>query len=176
MRSLSLASLLALSWVACSPGASGGAVDSATPINAPFFQGFDGTGPLDGWLFYNPSTPNTPPAANVSTLWAVDGTPDDMPGGAFVPGRQDRSGPFGAAARQVRGIAPPGPGRHSQGARRRCRRDPPSVGIGRPCPTASRFRSRGGVRGCRSAGQRRLGQKPGRPGVPALKIWYHCVM
>lgn len=72
----------------CSPGGGGGSgtSDPAPSVNAPYEQDFDGSNPLEGWLFYDPEESTTPPSPTVVTLWKVDGTPEDMPGGAFSSG------------------------------------------------------------------------------------------
>ena len=76
-----------LSTAACGGGGGGGdASDDAPAIPAPYATDFDTAGGTDGWLFWNPNDENTPPSADVSTLWAFDGSAASMTGGAAHSG------------------------------------------------------------------------------------------
>lgn len=77
---------ITLSTAACGGGGGGGASDDAPALPAPYVTDFDAAGSTDGWLFWDPNDENTPPSADVATLWAFDGSAPSMPGGAAHSG------------------------------------------------------------------------------------------
>lgn len=89
---LGWAGLLALCFVninmsasSCIPSGGGGGGDNAVAIPAPWTATFDSSNPLSGWMYWNGNTSGAPSSSN-ATLWAVDATPTDMPGGASYSG------------------------------------------------------------------------------------------
>lgn len=78
-----------MSALSCGGGGGGGGAGSGSDtyvgIPGPWSETFDGSNPLDGWMYWNGSA-NTAPSTSNSSLWSADGTPMNMPGGAYKSG------------------------------------------------------------------------------------------
>lgn len=80
------AGMVAVGLILAGVVACGGSEVNAPEVQAPYSNYFDGADALTNWLFYDPQNPEALPDRNVRTLWAVDGLPSNVPGGAVASG------------------------------------------------------------------------------------------